>query len=232
MRTYSTVNEIKTEVEVLYRNATGRAPLTAAETDIVYSAIVDAYQIVLLEYGVENFRFHEVEEELTTVANQPYVDLSAHCYRVMSGTVRLSGDRSLLYLADEKMIFAKDPDLEETGKPESYMYQAHNSDPNILRLGLWPTPDAEYTIKLKALKYPADAISSFPAALNMAIKNKAKSLSCLGLGLISVKQAYDMAYEEVIAKVKDGYDFDGPRHVGRSVRVGGFGMASERRINE
>ncbi len=216
MRIYSTVNDITTEVAALFRNITGRAPLTAVETDIVYGSIIDAMQTVLLEYGVSNFRFNEEEVTLTTTAGTTYVDLAEYVYKVVSGTVRIPAHSRLLSLIDEQAVFAADPDLSQTGIPKRYMYGA-SSDPNIVRLSLWPTPDAEYEIKAQVLKYPSDTISNFPAALNMAIKNKAKAFACGGLGIAAYQETFNRAYEDIIAKVKDGYDSDTPKHVGSRI---------------
>ena len=37
----------------------------------------------------------------------------------------------------------------------------------------------------------------------------------MALGIGQVKPQFDSAYEEVIARLKDGYDTDAPKHVGR-----------------
>jgi len=52
-----------------------------------------------------------------------------------------------------------------------------------------------------------------------AIKNKAKSLSCLGLGLIQLKQPFDMEYEYSIGQIKDCYETDAPKHIRRTAYI-------------
>ncbi len=231
MRNYSTVNDIKTEVAALYKNLTGRPALTAVEQDIVAGAIVDAYQIVLLEYGVSNFRFQEAEVSLSIEAGVPYVDLEPYIYRVLQGTVRIPARSILLNLIEEKAVFLSDPELKQTGVPTAYWYSTHPTDVNILRLGLWPTPDAQYSMLAKVYKYPSDSIQNFPSYLNTAIKFKAKALACLGLGLGAAKPGFDAAYEDIIAKIKDGYDSEEPKHIPirRAYWMGG---CSESRIPE
>ena len=107
------------------------------------------------------------------------------------------------------------PNDEHTGIPTAYAYK-NSTDPNIIRMRLWPTPDAVYTISLQVLQFPTDVITNFPTDLMAAIKNKAKALSCLGLGLAQYKLGFDSEYEQSIAQIKDGYEDDGPKHVQKS----------------
>jgi len=214
MQTYATVNTIKTEMEALYRNVTGKKAFTAIEADIVYSAIIDAYQFVMLEYGVDTFKFIEEADTVTCTAGTSYVDLDEYVYKVVNGSVRIAALGVNLGLINEIAIFQSDPALEATGVPSAYAY-TNSDDVNVVRLALWPIPDSAYVISLRQLKYPTDAITSFPAQLMSAIKNKAKGLAAMGLGIGQLKIQFDMAYEEIIAKIKDGYNYDGPRHVGR-----------------
>jgi len=220
MQTYATVNSIRTETEALFRNITGKKAFTAVEGDIVNSAIVDAYQFALLEYGISTFKFHEEADTIDTVADQTYVDLDEYVFKVVNGTVRIPAQNQLLGLINEVEIFQADPALETTGIPQAYAY-TNSSDPNVVRLALWPTPDAVYTIYLKQLVYPTDVMTNFPIALQSAIKNKAKGLAVMGLGLGQLKPQFDNAYEEIIAKVKDGFNYEGPRHIPRRLFVSG-----------
>jgi len=213
MQTYNSTNDILSEVQALYKNITGRTSLSASETDIVYSSIIDAYQFCLLEYGVDTFKFQEQSTTENTTSGTNYIDLDEYIYKVVNGSVRI-GD-SLLGLIDETAIFQNDPELTQTGEPTNYAYM-NSTDPNIVRLRLWPQPDAVYTVSMNVLKYPTDTITEFPTSLMSAIKNKAKSLSCMGLGMIQLCPAFDRAYESIIGKIKDGYLGGSPRHVGRS----------------
>ena len=215
MRLYNTVNDIKTEIEALYRNTTGRNQLTAVETDIVYSSIVDAYQLVLLEYGVHTLKFVEEEFTVDTVAGQNYFDLEEYVYRIISGSVRINSERTMLNLIDEEQIFNYDPGDEIVSKPTSYAYMS-SGDPNIMRVRLYPIPDQVYSIKMKVMKLPVDDITEFPTTLASAIKNKSKALCCVALGLAGLKVGFDALYEETLEKFKDGYLNDGPIHVRRS----------------
>lgn len=230
MQTYMTVNSIKTEMEALYRNLSGKAAFTAVECDIVYSAIIDAYQMAMLEYGVDTFTFIETDQTVTTTADQNYVNLDEYVFKVVNGSARIPAKSQLLGLIDEVSIFQADPNAESTGVPSQYAYMA-SGDPNIIRLRLYPTPNAEYTLNMKVLKYPPDVITNFPTWLQSAIKNKAKALSALGLGVAQLAPGFNEAYEEAIRKVKDGYRYDGPRHIGRSVRVS-RPVSTESRISE
>ena len=214
MRLYNTVNDIVAETQQLHRNVTGRETMTAAEVDIVRSSIVDAYQLVLLEYGVATFTFHEQSLDVVTVAGQDYVDLDEYVFRVVTGTARIVDREVCLGLIDEENIYQSDPGANAEGIPYAYAYTG-SDDPNIVRLTLWPIPDAVYTISMKVLKLPEDVITNFPTTLMSAIKNKAKQLAVIALGMPAHAGSFKGLYEEVIAKIKDGYDGDGPRHVQR-----------------
>ena len=214
MRLYNTVNDIVSETQQLHRNITGRQTMTAIEVDIVRSAIIDAYQLVLLEYGVATFTFHESTFEVDTVAGQDYVDLDEYVFRVVTGTARIIAEEACLGLIDEETIYQSDPGANAEGRPYAYAYTG-SDDPNIVRLTLWPIPDNTYTITMKVLKLPTDVITNFPTTLMSAIKNKAKQLAVVGLGMPQHAGSFKGLYEEVIAKIKDGYDGDGPRHVQR-----------------
>jgi len=219
MRQYNTVNDIKTEVEVLNRNVTGRKQLTATEADIVYGSIIDSYQLCLMEYGVANFKFAEYDVTATTVSGQNYVDLDEYVYRVVPGTVRITSEGIVLSLIDEPAIYGIDPDADDTGPPESYAYANKEGSPNYIRLFLWPIPDSAYTINLKVLKMPTDTPTNFPTFLTGAIKHKAKALSCLGLGIPQFMPMFNRVYEDFIEKVKDGYEGDGARHIQRHFSI-------------
>lgn len=218
MQTQTTINEIRHEMETLFRNVAGRPELTANEADIVDAAIIDAFQEVLLEYGMEDFRFQEVSATVDTTSGTRYVDLDEYIYRVVPGSLRVSGQSTVLSLIDEQEIFALDPDLESTGLPQRYA-RAVSDDPNVMRLILYPIPDAAYTLNFTALKYPSDAITNFPIALCSAIKYKAKGLACMQLGIGQLKPQFDAAYENIITKVKDSYQAGTPKHVGRRVVI-------------
>lgn len=214
MRTYNTNNDILNEVAILYRNIAGKDQLTAGEHDVVNSAIVDAYQVALLEYGVEDFKFHEEDVTSDTTAGTNYINLDEYIFRIVPGSVRIPAEHQNLGLIDEQAIFLADPKDEVTGLPDSYSYK-NSGDPNIVRVRLYPTPDAIYTVSLKVLKFPTDVITNFPTHLMAAIKNKAKALSCLGLGLFNAKPSFDNEYEKQMAQIKEIFH-DGPRHVGRT----------------
>jgi len=216
MRLYNTVNDILSETLQLYRNVTGRQTMTAVETDIVLSSIVDAYQLVLLEYGVATFTFHEQDLDVVTVSGQDFVDLDEFVFRVVTGTVRIVPHTTSLGLIDEETIFRSDPGAKAKGLPYAYAYTG-SADPNVMRITLWPIPDDIYTISMKVLKLPTDVITNFPTTLMSAIKNKAKELAVVSLGMPQLKGSFTSLYEEVIAKIKDGYDGDGAKHVGRRV---------------
>ena len=215
MRLYNTVNDIQNEMAILYRNLAGKDQFTAGEVDIVQSSIIDAYQIAIREYGITSFRFQEEDVTEATTSGTNYIDLDEYIYRVVPGSVRIPASGQQLGLIDEVAIFQRDPEAQETGEPTAYAYQ-NSGDPNVMRLRLYPTPDAAYTIYMKVLKYPTDVITNFPTDLMAAIKNKAKALSCLGLGVVQYKAGFDHEYEKAIAQLKDGYDFDGPKHVQRT----------------
>lgn len=212
MRNYNTVNILVSEIQQLHRNVTGRAELAAQERDIIQSAIIDAYQFVLLEYGVARFRFDEIAVELTTVSGQNYLDLDEYIYGVKGGSVRIPAEASNLGIIDEARIFAIDPKAEITGTPYAYAY-SNSDDPNILRLIFYPIPDAVFTINCKVYKYPEDTITEFPTDLMSAIKFKAKSLAFLSLGLPQLQPGFDREYEKIVARIKDGYDSDEPKHI-------------------
>ena len=215
MQTYNSVNVIVTEIEALFRNVTGRNTFLSLDRDIVQNAIIDAYQFVMLEYGVSTFKFIEEADTIDTTAGTSYIDLDEYVFKVVSGSVRIPAHEQLMGLIDEIAIFQSDPDLSATGIPTSYAYTA-SGDPNKIRLALYPIPDATYTIYLTQMKYPTDSITNFPTWLQSAIKYKAKALSCQGLGnLVHLKTGFNQDYEDVITKIKDGFNYDGPRHIGR-----------------
>jgi len=218
MRLYNTTNDIKTELEILYKNVTGRPNLTAIETDIIYSSIVDAMQYVLLEYGVETFKFQEQTIEVDTTSGTNYIDLDTYVYKVLAGTVRITAEDHILSVIDETQVYAVDPDLSETGLPDTYSF-LNSGTLNVMRLLLYPTPDAVYTVTLNVLQYPEDELTEFPSNLMSAIKNKTKELAVLGLGMPQLQSGFRNAYEDIIAKIKDGYNDNSPKHIGRTYLV-------------
>lgn len=215
MQLYQTIAQIKDETEILVRNITGRKHLTAGEVDIVNATIIDAYQEVLLEYGITDFRFLEVDISVDTVPGVRYVDLDEYVFRAMPGTLRISAEDQQLSLIEEQEIYASDPGVNEVGVPRSYFYRG-SDDPNVVRIGLYPTPNATFTIVGRGMKYPTDVITNFPISVVSAIKYKAKGLSCMQLGIGQLKPQFDDAYQKIIEKVKDSYMEDRPKHVGRT----------------
>ena len=215
MRLYNTVNGIQTEMETLYRNISGKPSFTAGERDIVYGAIIDAYLIVLNEYGLEDFHFEESDITADTTADTTYIDLDEYVFKIVPGSVRIPAENSTLTIIDEVAIFQNDPDASASGRPYCYSYKS-STDPNILRVRLYPTPDAVYTLNLQVMTYPTDAITNFPVVLMNVIKLKAKELACLNLGLLNLKSGFKAAYDEAIVNLRDGYDDERPRHVTRT----------------
>ncbi len=218
MQVYQTVAQIKDEFEILLRNITGRKQLTAGEVDIVNAAIIDAYQEVLLEYGITDFRFLEVDISVTTTSGANFVNLDEYVFRALPGTLRIKSENQLLSLIEEAEVYLVDPDGNEVGVPRSYFYRG-SDDPNIIQIGLYPTPNSTFTITGRGMKYPTDVITNFPISVVSAIKYKAKALSCMHIGIGQLKPQFDDAYEKIIEKVKDSYEEDRPKHVGRSRRV-------------
>jgi len=230
MRLYSTVNDIQTETEVLYRNLTGKSSFTAGERDIVYGCIIDAFLIVLMEYGIDNFKFREVDIEEDTTSGTNYIDLDEYIYKIIPGSVRIPASNARLGVIDELEIFQTDPNDEASGEPYAYSYKS-STDPNIIRMRLYPTPNAAVTIALKALKMPTDLPTNFPVHLMNVIKTKAKALACLHLGVIQYKLAFDEEYKSSIIHIRNGFDDDQPKHINRTYRVP-VTRSIESRIND
>lgn len=218
MRLYSTVNDIQSEIEVLYRNITGRNSFTAGERDIVYGCIIDAFLIVLLEYGIDNFKFREVDIEEDTTSGTNYIDLDEYIYKIIPGSVRIPASNSTLGIIDEVEIFQIDPNDEASGEPYAYSYKS-STDPNIMRLRLYPTPNAVFTLAMKVLKFPTDVATNFPIHLMNVIKAKAKALACMHLGVIQYKLAFDEEYKAAIINIRNGFDNDQPKHINRTYRT-------------
>lgn len=217
MRTYNTVKQLIAEMDQLYRNTTGMAGLNAEEVDIVRASIIDAYQLVLLEYGMEDFRFHTELLEVNTVADQNYIDLDKYVFRVDQGTVLIKSEGQNLNLINEREVYAQDPEVNTTGVPTGYAY-ASSDDPDTVRLILWPIPEKVYTVQMRVYKYPSDTMTEFPTALASAIRHKTKALSCLNLGsLAHLEGSFERMYESIITKIKDSYTDNGPKHVQRLV---------------
>lgn len=214
MRIYNTVNDVLNETRTLHRNLTGKEQLTAAEDDIVNSAIVDSYQQVLLEHGIEDFKFHEQDFTVTCVAGTNYVELDEYMFRIVPGSMRIPSEEQMLTLLNEAEIFDIDPNDEQTGLPTVFAYK-NSGDPNVVRVRLYPNPDQAYVVAGKGLQLPTDVITNFPTHLMGPIKNKAKELSAVGLGLFNAAIPFRAIYEEQMAKIKSIYN-DSPQHVART----------------
>jgi hypothetical protein len=223
MSLYTTASSIKVELEATYKNLTGKPCFSAAEADIVNSSILDAIQEVMLEYGISDFQFIRDDITQDTISGQAYVDLTSGIFRVVSGSVRIPAYDQALSVSDEEAIFAADPDLSESGLPQTYTLMA-SDDPDVLRLRLWPAPDAVYTIYMTVMKIPtlsltnnaAVGIANMPQMVQSAIKYKAKALACMQLGsMAALSGPLTMQYESIITKIKNGYRHDGPLHIQR-----------------
>lgn len=217
MRADLPINDIYTQVETLYRNYTGRHPLSAAEGDCVYQAVADACQTVALEYGVRGFRFSEAEFQTVCTPNVGYVVLATNALNVIRHTVRIPGQRRLLTLLDEAEVMKSDPALQATGLPSVYWLMPGATSTET-RMGLWPVPDQAYDLVYRATVLPDADSSKFPPVIWRLVRLKAVSMALMALGAANAKLPFDAEYERMLAQVKDGYDVDGPRFVRMNAR--------------
>ncbi len=208
-----TVTQVKTKIEVLVRRL-GATTLTYDERQIISDAINEAMQEICVDRGISRWRFLQTADTEDTTAGTAYVDLDENIFNVISGTVRIAADNTVLDAASIEYIYSTDPDQDEQNRPQYYAFHA-SDDAETIRLIFKPIPDAVYTISFIAESIiDEDGISSFPSWMHSAIIDLATSIALRRLG-IGDPSFYEAQYRKKKQNAKASQGHDGPMHINR-----------------
>lgn len=216
MAAWTTTKEnITNGIEVYVRRLTDQEKLSFLEKKVVSDSINEAMQAICIDYGISRWRFRTSNQTVDTTAGQNYVDLTADVFNIVSGTVRIVAENSTLAPWDIEAIYSADPDGDQTGRPQMYALDSSGTA-NIIRLLLWPEPDAVFTISYTAeLMVDEDNVSSFPPWMHTALKAKSFQLALEDLGMAEEGFAFERRYDTALAQNKASQGNDGPQAVRR-----------------
>lgn len=206
-------------IETLVRRLTEQESLSYMEKIIVSDAINAAMIDICMDYGVSRWRWLQEDVTVDTVGSQAYVDVDADIFNIISGTVRITAEDWTLSPFDLEVIYSADPGADVVDKPRMYALDS-SSDPETIRLQLWPTPNGVYTIAFVAEKIvDEDAVSSFPSYLHAGLQDKATEVALRNLGMAVAALPFERSYEKRKNMAKASQGNDTPRYVNR---FGGF----------
>jgi hypothetical protein len=207
--------DITQRIETLLRRLMNKESFSYLEKKIISDAINMAMQDVCLDSGVSRWRFLQENDTIDTVPGTSYVDLDANVFNVISDTVRIVNDQTLLYYTELEDIYSTDPGAQQIGRPQFYALDS-SSDPETIRLKLWPTPDAVYTISLVQEKIiELDGISSFPSWMHSLLSDKAKENTLRDFGFFVESEVFKNSYTDRKNNAKISQGHDGAQHIRR-----------------
>ena len=170
---------------------------------------------ICMDYGISRWRFLQAADTEDTTADTSYVDLDENIFNIISGTVRIASENATLAVWDLEAIYQVDPDANETGRPQMYALDSSGTA-GIIRMQLWPIPDAVYTIAFVAEKImDEDSVSSFPPWLHTALKDRSMQLALRDLGFFQEAVVYGLSYQERLKMAKDSQGTDVPMVIRR-----------------
>ena len=99
--------------------------------------------------------------------------------------------------------------------PRYYAFDS-SSDPETIRLVLWPKPDAAETIRFEAETIiEEDSVDSFPSWMHAAVTDKAKENALRDLGFFNEAIVLGANYEKRLQQNKANQGGDSPMHIRR-----------------
>lgn len=211
----STTDKILNTIAYLFTRATQRLTTTLQERQIITDAINEALVQVVVSRGVARWRFATQETSVQAAGGSREVLLPANTLTVISGTVKIASQQTLLYKTSLECIEAADPAQEQEGLPVFYALDS-TSDPNTPRLLLAPIPDQDYTLDLRVESlFDSDATAAFPSWLHGPITDLATAIAMRRLGF-GTPELYQRAYEDGELNASHKTGDDGPQHIQRN----------------
>jgi hypothetical protein len=211
----------------LFRNITSNANPTFMERQIIENSVNEAIQQLAVERGVDAYHFLRTSITATTVALQEYVDLDTDITSIVSGTMRIKDEDIVLQSASLEWIRNVNYDDESDGLPSHYALKS-SGDPDVIRLILYPIPDAVYTLDFDVEKMVAeDGTAEFPSWYVGAITDLATSIMIRRLGLGTGTLHYQ-AYINSLFNIIEQQQGDAPLRV-QKTREGYYHSDLQRR---
>ncbi len=210
-----THNQIRSSIIALARRLGTKETLTYQERLDVDSAINMAMYEIIMDNGVDSWRFMEDDYTASLTSGTNYVDITAEIIRLIPGTVRIASANQMLSQSDSALQIALDINQSVTGLPQYYDL-AKSDDPETIRLILQPTPSDSVTLNFRAEKMVAEnGATSFPAWLHPALLLKSKYNALRDLGMGQYGDVYDRDFERMMQKVRDSSEVEKPLAIPR-----------------
>lgn len=211
-----TQTKIRSSIIALARRLGTKETLTYQERTDVDSAINMAMYEIIMDVGVQGWRFLEDDYTASITGGTNYVDITAEIMRIIPGTVRIKSANQRLSQSDSTLQIALDLDQSVSGLPQYYDL-AKSDDPETIRLILQPTPSDSATLDFRAEAMVAEnGVTSFPAWLHPALMLKSKYNALRDLGMVQYSEVYDRDFERMMQKVRDSSEVEKPLTIPRA----------------
>ena len=210
-----THTKIRSSIISLARRLGSNEVLTYQERLDVDSAINMAMYEIIMDVGVQGWRFLEDDYTASLTSGTNYVDIDAEIIRIIPGTVRIASANQMLSQSDSALQIAFDINQSVTGLPQFYDL-ARSDDPDTIRLILQPTPSDSVTLNFRAETMVAEnGATSFPAWLHPALLLKSKYNALRDLGMMQYIEVYDRDFEKMMQKVRSSSEVERPLAIPR-----------------
>ena len=199
----------------LYRNMTGRENPTLRERQLMDRAVNEAMQKICVDkYGTQ-MRFLLTDISVATTSGTDYVDLPIDTLYVLQGTVTIPDEDRWLRQTSLEYLEQLDAGTDVDSVPQIYAFEQSSSGANYIRMKLFPTPDAAYTITAKASQIIAENdISNLPNYLHGPLLDMATYIAMKRIGFGN-PALYKQEAEDAIEDYASQEASDGPLHIPR-----------------
>lgn len=207
--------EVISRIETVVRRLGGQETPTYSEKKLIEDAFNAAIVDMCIDRGIPRWRAVQSDYTASTTSGTSYVDLDANIFNIITGTVRIEGEDATLAEKSLEAIYSGDPGIESSGRPIYYALDA-SSDPETIRLRLWPQPDSSYTISFVGESIPdEDSIASLPSWMHGALKDKSTENALRDLGFLNESRAFAASYERRKHDAKASEGTDAPLYINR-----------------
>jgi hypothetical protein len=204
------------DIKVLFRNITGRKNPTFQEVELIRSSVNEALQRIGTKAVGRPYRFLNKEVSKATTAGTDYIDLEADILNIHQGTVRITSEDTMLCEASLPLVKQIDVgDDFSQSVPLLYALDSADAGPNYIRMRLFPTPDAAYTVTMTTTKIlGAEGIGNIPSYMTGTLLDLSTAIAMRRVGF-GDPRLYQHSGEQSLKELSIIEGTDGPYYARR-----------------
>lgn len=162
-----------------------------------------------------DWKFNRPTEQITTVASTSTYSLTDTLVDDIRA-MRINGDDDPLFYKSEQELFERGVDLEQEGRPMFYFFREYDKTNEVLKVVLWPIPDAVFTIDVLERAAPGTLVSAdelpYPREFVQAIEARVKFLYYMNEEKVDVAMVHRDEFQQILTLLVKRFKWPAETH--------------------